>query len=65
MQSYDLQYETMLFALPGGLEIDDKSIPKRLEDKIVFQEAKYIKKKSPTLAQARLPNRSKLHQKSK
>ena len=34
----------MLFAFPGGLEFDDKSIPKRLEDKIVFQVAKDTKK---------------------
>ena len=38
-----LQYDTVFFALPVGLEIDDKSIPKRLKDKIVFQEAKDTK----------------------
>ena len=37
---YYLQYETIVFALPGGFEIEEKSMPKRLQDKIGFQEAK-------------------------
>ena len=40
---YHLQYETIVFALPRGLEIDEKSMPKRLQDKIGFQEAKITK----------------------
>ena len=30
----------MIFALPRGPKIDEKSMPKRLQDKIRFQEAK-------------------------
>ena len=37
---YYLQYETMFFALPGGSKIEGKPMPKRLQDKIGFQEAK-------------------------
>ena len=37
---YYLQYETIVFAIPRGLKIDEKSMPKRLQDKIGFQEAK-------------------------
>ena len=37
---YYLQYETMFFTLPGGSKIEGKPMPKRLQDKIGFQEAK-------------------------
>ena len=36
---YYLQYETMVFDLPRGSEIEEKSMPKRLQDKSGFQEA--------------------------
>ena len=41
-----LQYETMIFALPRGPKIDEKSMPKRLQDKIRFQEASKKSRKS-------------------
>ena len=37
---YYLQYETMVFDLPRGSEIEEKSMPKRLQDKSGFHEAK-------------------------
>ena len=43
---YYLQYETMVFDLPRGSEIEEKAIPKRLQDKIGFQEAKNHEKVS-------------------
>ena len=43
---YYLQYETMVFNLPRGSKIEEKSMPKRLQDKIGFQEAKYHEKVS-------------------
>ena len=39
-----LQYETMICALPRGPKIDEKSMPKRLQDKIRFQEATKTRK---------------------
>ena len=36
---YYLQYETMVFNLPRGSKIEEKSMPKRLQDKIGFLEA--------------------------
>ena len=43
---YYLQYETIVFGLPGRSEIEEKSMPKRLQDKIGFQEAKKREKVS-------------------
>ena len=43
---YYLQYETMVFNLPRGSKIEEKSMPKRLQDKIGFQEAKNHEKVS-------------------
>ena len=43
---YYLQYETMVFNLPRGSKIEEKSTPKRLQDKIDFQEAKNHEKVS-------------------
>ena len=37
---YYLQYETMVIHLPRGSKFEGKSMPKRLQDKIGFQEAK-------------------------
>ena len=58
---YYLQYETLVFYLPRGSEIEEKSMPKRLKDKIGFQGTKNNEKVSsigPSLAE----NRAKLHQ---
>ena len=41
-----LQYETMVFDLPRGSKIEEKSMPKRLQDKNGFQEAKNHEKVS-------------------
>ena len=43
---YYLQYETMVFNLPRGSKIEEKATPKRLQDKIDFQEAKNHEKVS-------------------
>ena len=37
---YYLQYETIVFDLPEGSEIEEKSMPKRLQDKFGFQDGK-------------------------
>ena len=43
---YYLQYETMVFDLPRGSEIEEKSMPKRLQVKSGFQKAKNHEKVS-------------------
>ena len=43
---YCLQYETMVFDLPRGSEIEDKSMPTRLQDKSGFHAAKNHEKVS-------------------
>ena len=43
---YYLQYETMVFNLPRGSKFQEKSMPKRLQDKIGSQEAKNHEKVS-------------------
>ena len=37
---YSFQYETMVFDLPRGSEVEEKTMPKRLQDKSNFQEAR-------------------------
>ena len=41
---YYFQYETMVFNLPGGSEIEEKSMPKRLQERICFQAPKKSQK---------------------
>ena len=43
-----LQYETMVFNLPRGSEIEEKSMPKRLQDKSDFEDATKNTKMFPT-----------------
>ena len=43
---YFSEYETMVFDRPRGSEIEDKSMPKRLQAKSGFQEAKNHEKVS-------------------
>ena len=45
-EPFHLQYETMVFNLPRGSKFKEKSMPKRLQDKIGFQEAKNHEKVS-------------------
>ena len=59
---YYLQYETIVFAIPRGLKIDEKSMPKRLQDKIGFQDSKCCQhrpKLGPKIEPSCIINRSK------
>ena len=59
-----LQYERMVFNLPRGSKIEEKSMPKRLQDKIGFQEAKNHEKVS-NIGSSWSPRSSQVASKSK
>ena len=61
---YYLQYETMVFNLPRGSKSEEKSMPKRLQDKIGFQEAKNHEKVS-NIGSSWSPRSSQVASKSK
>ena len=61
---YYLQYEAMVFDLPRGSEIEEKSMPKRLQDKSGFQEAKNNEKVS-NIGPSWRPKSSQVASKSK
>ena len=61
---YDLQYETLVFDLPRGSEIEEKSMPKRLQDKSGFHEAKNHEKVS-NIGSSWSPRSSQVASKSK
>ena len=50
-----------IFEGQGVSKIDEKSMPKRLQDKIGFQDVKKNTKKCPTFAKVGAQNRAKLH----
>ena len=59
-----LQYKTMVFNLPRGSKIEEKATPKRLQDKIDFQEAENHEKVS-NIGSSWSPRSSQVASKSK